>query len=402
MRGIAPGRRAVHAPIGLDLGARRRRGSRWRRRQAGGVAAARRAAPGWEPRPRLGAVVLAAGAGARLGSVAKALLPITPALSIRVLATAGAVASRHPAIVVVRPPFAAEVARGRAATVVNRPARGSQLGRAGVRGAAGSDRRRVPVASRSRGCPGDLAAVARGAVPAYRRRGHPRWCARDRRAGGGDGAPTRSVLRSLAAVESTTRRGARRGVGDLELACAPGPDRRSGAAGAGGAATAAVRGRIATMARRLASSDRVRRFSAGLDAAAAAAIIDPAVGRAAIGVGPSDLVVGPVASGRWPVTAVAGRPTTVVSRALEVHVADDESLGWAYDEATLELPMCGRVAAIPLRVFQVYARDADRWTLVAASPARRWAAGSTPRCAPTAASCPTRSSSSPTRWRRAT
>lgn len=122
------------------------------------------------------------------------------------------------------------------------------------------------------------------------------------------------------------------------------------------------RGRLA---RELETEVRASYLRAGLDAAAAAAIIDPAVGLVAIGVGPSDLVVGPVAGGRWPVTSVAGRPTAVVSRALEVHVADDESLGWAYDEATLELPVCGRVAAIPLRVFQVYARDADRWTLVA-------------------------------------
>lgn len=122
------------------------------------------------------------------------------------------------------------------------------------------------------------------------------------------------------------------------------------------------RGRLA---RELENEVRASYQRPGLDAAAAAAIIDPAVGLVAIGVGPSDLVVGPVTSGRWPVTAVAGRPTAVVSRALEVHVAADESLGWAYDEATLELPVCGRVAAIPLRVFQVYARDADRWTLVA-------------------------------------
>lgn len=122
------------------------------------------------------------------------------------------------------------------------------------------------------------------------------------------------------------------------------------------------RGRLA---RELETEVRASYQRPGLDAAAAAAIIDPSVGLVAIGVGPSDLVIGPVTTGRWPVSSVGTRPTTVVSRALEVHVAVDESLGWAYDEATLELPVCGRVAAIPLRVFQIYARDADRWTLVA-------------------------------------
>ena len=76
------------------------------------------------------------------------------------------------------------------------------------------------------------------------------------------------------------------------------------------------RGRLA---RELENEVRASYQRPGLDAAAAAAIIDPAVGLVAIGVGPSDLVVGPVTSGRWPVTAVAGRPTAVVSRALEVH-----------------------------------------------------------------------------------
>lgn len=104
---------------------------------------------------------------------------------------------------------------------------------------------------------------------------------------------------------------------------------------------------------------------ATLDPAAAAAVIDPSVGLVAIGVGPTDLAAGQAPVNRWPVASVGGAPVRVVSRALEVHVAADESLGWSYDEVTLELPVCGRTAAIPLRAFQVYARDADRWTLVA-------------------------------------
>ena len=75
---------------------------------------------------RLGAVVLAAGAGARLGGVAKALLSIGDARFLdRVLTTAGAVGvAPADAIVVVGPPFAAEVAAAaaaRGATVVVNP-----------------------------------------------------------------------------------------------------------------------------------------------------------------------------------------------------------------------------------------------------------------------------------------
>ena len=122
------------------------------------------------------------------------------------------------------------------------------------------------------------------------------------------------------------------------------------------------RGRLA---RELEAEVRASYQRATLDAAAAAAIIDPAIGLVAIGVGPTDLAVGLAPAARWPVTSVGGAPVQVVARALEVHLASDETLGWAYDEASLELPVCGRVASIPLRVFQVYARDNDRWTLVA-------------------------------------
>lgn len=112
-----------------------------------------------------------------------------------------------------------------------------------------------------------------------------------------------------------------------------------------------------------------------LDAGAAAAAIDPAVGLVAIGVGPADLAVRMTPAVRWPIVAVtrtvdapAGPrldPVAIVSRALEVYLSTDETVGWAFDEATLELPVCGRVATIPIRIFQVYVRDSDRWALVA-------------------------------------
>ena len=76
---------------------------------------------------RVGAVVLAAGAGTRLGGVAKALLPLGADHFLgRVLATAAAAGvAPADAIVVVAPPFAEAVAAAagaRGATVVHNPA----------------------------------------------------------------------------------------------------------------------------------------------------------------------------------------------------------------------------------------------------------------------------------------
>lgn len=126
--------------------------------------------------------------------------------------------------------------------------------------------------------------------------------------------------------------------------------------------TTDTRGRLL---RELQGEVRASYQRATLDASAAAASIDPSVGLVAIGVGPSDLAVGLAPGIRWPVVSVARKPIEIVSRALEVHVSADETVGWSFDEATLELPVCGRTATIPLRIFQVYVRDSDRWTLVA-------------------------------------
>ncbi len=187
---------------------------------------------------RLGAVVLAAGAGARLGGVAKALLPIGAERFLdRVLATAGAVGVAPPdAIVVVGPPFAAEVAAaaaaGGATVVVNPdPARGMAssvgLGFAALPAAIDAaflwpvDHPRVSAATLR-------ALIARGGgVPAYRGRGgHPPLVARALIAalaaatGHPDGA--RGVLRGRLAAVEVDDPGVVRDVdvpGDLELAC---------------------------------------------------------------------------------------------------------------------------------------------------------------------------------------
>jgi len=114
-----------------------------------------------------------------------------------------------------------------------------------------------------------------------------------------------------------------------------------------------------------------------LDAAAAEAVIDPSVGLTVIGVGPDAIATRSTPSERWPVVAADGSPLRLVSRALELHLSADRTVGWSYDEVSIRLPVCGKVASIPLRVFQVYVRDAERWTLVHehttyAQPMGRW------------------------------
>ncbi|HVV82163.1 MAG TPA: hypothetical protein VHE35_03760 [Kofleriaceae bacterium] len=113
-----------------------------------------------------------------------------------------------------------------------------------------------------------------------------------------------------------------------------------------------------------------------LDPASAADAIDPVVGLTAIGVGPQEVGASGVQS-RWPVIAVDGQEVEVVSRALELHLSADRTVGWTFDQISLHLQVCGRTATIPLRVAQVYARDSERWTLVSehlayAQPMGRW------------------------------
>ncbi len=113
-----------------------------------------------------------------------------------------------------------------------------------------------------------------------------------------------------------------------------------------------------------------------LDEIAASGVIDPTVGLTVFGVG-QDVSVGSAPTERWPVTSVAGAGVDVVSRRLELFLSGDRTVGWSYDDVSLRLPVCGRIASIPLRVAQVYVRDSERWTLVAehaayAQPMGRW------------------------------
>jgi hypothetical protein len=93
----------------------------------------------------------------------------------------------------------------------------------------------------------------------------------------------------------------------------------------------------------------------------------PEIGGARIGVGPGDvLVAGELerAPSRWPLRVDSDLPTEVHSKRLETHLAKDRSAAWVADELSWRISICGRIAAIPLRMTMLYARDGDRWVPV--------------------------------------
>lgn len=92
----------------------------------------------------------------------------------------------------------------------------------------------------------------------------------------------------------------------------------------------------------------------------------PLVGAARIGVGPGDLLLDQEltsASSRWPLMIDAATPTVVRSKRMELHLSDDLSAGWMFDEVSWRIEVCKRTLVIPLRLTAMYARDGDRWVL---------------------------------------
>jgi len=86
-----------------------------------------------------------------------------------------------------------------------------------------------------------------------------------------------------------------------------------------------------------------------------------------IGVGPGDaLFAGELerAPSRWPLDVAPLTPTSAHSKRLEVHLSQDGTAAWAFDEISWRIGMCGRQAVIPLRMTGLYARDGDRWVTV--------------------------------------
>lgn len=100
------------------------------------------------------------------------------------------------------------------------------------------------------------------------------------------------------------------------------------------------------------------------------AFIDTKVGPARIGVGPGDVLVGEDvgrrASSRWPLFVEQGTSTEVRSKRLDIHLSSDRLVGaaWMSDEVSWRVMLCGRTAAIPLRITALFAHDGDRWVRV--------------------------------------
>jgi ketosteroid isomerase-like protein len=84
-----------------------------------------------------------------------------------------------------------------------------------------------------------------------------------------------------------------------------------------------------------------------------------------LGLTPGDVVVGlrPRAAGRDRRLYRATAPT-VLSKNLEIHLSDDASVGWTFDEMSYRVPYGGRIAAIPVRNTSLFVRDIDRWVLI--------------------------------------
>lgn len=100
------------------------------------------------------------------------------------------------------------------------------------------------------------------------------------------------------------------------------------------------------------------------------ALINAKVGPARIGVGPGDILYGDDvklrASSRWPLFVDPGTDVVVRSKHLDIHLSSDRlvSAAWMSDEVSWRVTLCGRTAAIPLRITALYARDGDRWAPV--------------------------------------
>lgn len=85
-----------------------------------------------------------------------------------------------------------------------------------------------------------------------------------------------------------------------------------------------------------------------------------------IGVTPNDIVVGvdppKLQKDR---RLYRQRRLRILSKNLDVHLSEDGSVGWVYDEVSYRVEYMGREASIPIRSTSLYLRDVERWVLVA-------------------------------------
>jgi len=58
------------------------------------------------------------------------------------------------------------------------------------------------------------------------------------------------------------------------------------------------------------------------------------------------------------------RAVRIVSKNLDVHIAENPSVAWVSDELSYRVPYKGREASVPIRFTGVYVRDIDRWLVV--------------------------------------
>src|SRR5262249_40963953 len=69
------------------------------------------------------------------------------------------------------------------------------------------------------------------------------------------------------------------------------------------------------------------------------------------------------APSRWPL--LADRDSTEArSKRLEIHLAQDRSAAWTFDEVSWRIRICGRMAVIPLRITSLYPPPGGRWVPV--------------------------------------
>jgi ketosteroid isomerase-like protein len=96
-------------------------------------------------------------------------------------------------------------------------------------------------------------------------------------------------------------------------------------------------------------------------------MIDRRIGTARIGPGPGDVYIADDlarAPSRWPLDLDPATRTEVRSKRLEIEISADQTAAWMADELSWRIKMCGRTAAIPLRLTALYAHDGDRWVPV--------------------------------------
>jgi ketosteroid isomerase-like protein len=96
-------------------------------------------------------------------------------------------------------------------------------------------------------------------------------------------------------------------------------------------------------------------------------VTDPRVGGARIGVGPSDVWVGQqlrMAGPRWPVSDELELAPWAESMNLRVNLSEDRLTAWVSDVISWRVEVCGKIAAIPLRMTALYARDGEEWSVV--------------------------------------